>query len=152
MALEYSKAEFESSRIMQDEKYSLIYNNVKVFRDSGYPALLKHASRSSSARSSTHNLTSIESLKKEQITAEQLLDLDDDTFAQALESSYLGSRHNSTAQDQDSFNNPFETSQYQGPTIVQVYISILHEFISVTFRQHLKIHSLTWGIALMVVT
>lgn len=39
-----------------------------------------------------------ENLKREELTAEQLLDLDDDSFAQALESSYGGSRQNSANQ------------------------------------------------------
>ena len=54
-------------------------------RDSGFDSLLKHASRSSSARSSVGS-TDV----KKPLTAGELLDLDDEAFSDALEASYGG--------------------------------------------------------------
>lgn len=59
-------------------------------RDSGFDSLLKHASRSSSARSSVGS-TDI----KKPLSAGELLDLDDEAFSDALEASYGGPKRDS---------------------------------------------------------
>lgn len=95
---------------------------------------MEHVSRSSSARSSVSGgdqyarnavlvtpspflSCSKGGAKKGPLTAEQLLDLDDDAFAQALDSSYTGSKRNSI----DIFSSALSTSARTGgePSRVQ---------------------------------
>ena len=64
---------------------------------------LEHASRSSSQRNSTTDLN-------RQLSAEQLLDLDDESFVQALDKSCVGSRRDSNMMTLDNLLNANNTT------------------------------------------